>query len=140
VIAYFDTSAVVPLLIDEPGSEAAGRLWDETSRAMGIRLVYPEARAALAQARRMERITAAQLRAAVKALEERYLQLDIVEIDNSLALEAGELAETLALRGYDAVHLTAARRISDDDLVVVAGDRALLTAAKALGLKVAAIA
>jgi hypothetical protein len=37
------------------------------------------------------------------------------------------------------VHLAAARRILDADLVLVAGDRALLAAAESLGLAVAAI-
>jgi uncharacterized protein len=42
VIAYFDTSSIVPLLIEEPGSETAGRLWDEADRLVSIRLVYVE--------------------------------------------------------------------------------------------------
>ena len=56
MIAYFDTSALLPLLIDEPGSERAGRLWDEADHVVSVRLIYVEARAALAQARRLERL------------------------------------------------------------------------------------
>jgi hypothetical protein len=37
------------------------------------------------------------------------------------------------------VHLAAARQILDVDLVLVAGDRALLAAAQSLGLTVAAV-
>jgi hypothetical protein len=43
------------------------------------------------------------------------------------------------LRGYDAVHLAAADRIRDPDVVVVAGDHALLDAASAEGLAIAAL-
>jgi hypothetical protein len=38
------------------------------------------------------------------------------------------------LRAYDAVHLAAAVAVASDDLVVIAGDRALISAAQAAGL------
>jgi hypothetical protein len=44
-----------------------------------------------------------------------------------------------ALRAYDAVHLAAARRAFDAELVVVAGDRALLRAAEVLEMATAVI-
>jgi hypothetical protein len=47
------------------------------------------------------------------------------------------LAEARQLRGYDAVHLAAADRVHDPDVVVVAGDGALLDAATAEGMKAA---
>ena len=53
---YFDTSAVVPLVIEEPSSIVASRLWDEADRVVSSRLVYAEGRAALAMARRLDRI------------------------------------------------------------------------------------
>ena len=137
MIAYFDTSAVLPLIIEEPASEPAGRLWDDASRVVSVRLLYPEARAALAQARRTGRLTSRQLRSAVAELEALDQQLDHVEVTAVLATRAGELAETHALRGYDAVHLAAAEAIADADVVMVAGDRALSAAAGALGLATA---
>ena len=139
MIAYFDTSAVVPLLIDEPGSVRAAQLWDAADRVVSSRLVYPEGRAALAQANRLGRLTGRQLRAAVNELVARCDQLDMVEIDEQLARQAGDLAEAHALRGYDAVHLAAAHRVADADLVVVAGDRPILAAAISAGLLTASI-
>lgn len=139
MIAYFDTSAVVPLLVAEPGSPRAAQLWDAADRVVSARLVYPEGRAALAQAHRLGRLTARQLRAAVDELGDRYNQLDLVEIDQELALRAGELAEKHRLRGYDAIHLEAANTVRDPDLVVVAGDGALLHAADEEGLATAPI-
>ena len=138
MIAYFDTSALVPLIIDESGSERAGRLWDQADRVASVRLMYPEARAALAQARRDNRLSSTALRAAVKDLDDLAAQLDIVELTEQLALRAGELAEAHALRGYDAVHLAAAEQLYDDDLVMVAGDSALLGAGEILGFATAA--
>jgi uncharacterized protein len=137
VITYFDTSALVPLLIAEPGSPAARQLWDGATRVASVRLVYPEARAALAQARRAGRLTARQLRTAVRSLDDHCSQLDLVEVSEQLANHAGELAEQHELRGYDAVHLAAALLIDDPDLVLAAGDLDLLAAATASGLATA---
>lgn len=137
MIAYFDTSAVVPLVVDEPVSDAAHRLWMEAERLVSVRLVYPEARAALAQGRRMDRIDARGLRAAVVSLEGLLEQMDMIELTVGLAHEAGHLAEARALRGYDAVHLAAARTLRDAELVLVAADRALCEAAAVEDLNVA---
>ena len=137
MIAYFDTSAVVPLVVEEPVSDTAHRLWMEAERLVSVRLVYPEARAALAQGRRMDRIDARGLRAAVVGLEGLLDQMDMIELTAELAHEAGHLAEVRALRGYDAVHLAAARTLRDADLVLVAADRALCQAATAEDLNVA---
>jgi len=87
----------------------------------------------------MGRITRRQLRAAVDELDEVYHQIDVVGIDDPLVRRAGELAEAHGLRGYDAVHLAGAQRAADSDFVVVAGDRACLTAAAAVGLTVARV-
>lgn len=139
MIAYFDTSALVPLLVAEPGSGRAAQLWDGADRVVSVRLVYPEGRAALAQAHRLGRLTARQLRTAVEELTARYEELDIVEVDDELARRAGQLAEAHRLRGYDAVHLAGADRVRDTDFVIVAGDGALLTAATSEGMTIAAV-
>jgi uncharacterized protein len=137
VIAYFDTSALIPLLVEEPGSARAGRVWDVAEHVTSVRLIHAEARAALAQATRMGRLAPADLPAALDGLETLYGQLDLLEIDDLLVRRAGELAQDHALRAYDAVHLAAAERVRDDAIVVVAGDRDLCTAAGALGMAVA---
>ena len=137
MIAYFDTSAIVPLVVDEQSSSRCEEHWLLADRVVSVRLVTVEARAALAQAARQGRLTARQLRGAVGGLEELVAQLDLVDVDDALVASAAELAESAALRAYDAVHLAAALEIADDDLVVIAGDRALLDAASASGLAAA---
>ena len=134
MIAYFDTSAIVPLVIDEPGSELARAHWLGADRLVTVRLALVEARAALAHARRGRRITGAQHRAAVDELPDLFEQVEFVDIDEALVARAGAIAEDRALRAYDAVHLAAAVTIDEPRLVVVAGDVALLTAARAEGL------
>lgn len=134
MIAYFDTSAIVPLVVDEPGTEAAGTIGDRADRLISTRLARVEARAALARAARIGRLTSRQLLAAKPELDGLLDQLDLVDIDDELVRSAVELAEVHALR------VAAAARLAPDDVVVVAGDRALLTGAHAIGLAVATIA
>jgi uncharacterized protein len=137
LIAYFDTSAVVPLLINEAGTERCEEQWSVADRVVSVRLVEVEARAALAQAVRLDRLTASQLRQATASLTTLLQRVDFVEVSPRLVARAGDLAENHALRAYDAVHLAAAVEIGDDDTVLVAGDQALLRAAAVVGLTTA---
>ena len=139
MIAYFDTSALVPLLIDEPTTTLCTRLWNEASRVVSVRLVYPEALAALARAQRLGRLSPEQLASAVVELDAIVAEVDHVEVSAVLALRAGQLAESHALRGHDAVHLAAAMAVADRDVILVTGDVALGSAAAAVGLAVSVI-
>lgn len=139
MIAYFDTSAIVPLLIDETGSPTAGDIWDRADRLVSVRLAHVETRAALSQAARLRRISPQHLSSSVRELKDLFNQIDVIDVDEDLISEAGDLTEDQGLRAYDAVHLAAALRVADLDLIVVAGDRALLAAADAVGVSVAAI-
>lgn len=138
MIAYFDTSALLPLVVDEPASERAGRLWDDASRLVASRLVCVEARAALAMARRMGRLSAADLTAAKDDVDALVDHLDLAHVTERLVRRAGDLAEEQALRGYDAVHLATAEALTDTELVLVSGDRDLLRAAGRIGIATAA--
>lgn len=60
-----------------------------------------------------------------------------MDVDERLARTAGELAERLALRAYDAVHLAAALDIAEIDILMVTWDQDLAAAARAAGLSVA---
>ncbi len=134
LIVYFDTSAIVPVVVEEPSSVAASRLWDRADRAVSSRLVYAEGRAALAMARRTGRVDGRQLRAAVEGFELLHRQLDLVEITENLVRDAGALAERFALRGHDAVHLASARVVQDPDMVLATANGSLARAARALGM------
>ncbi len=136
MIGYFDTSALIPLLMAEPGSDHAGRMWDAAERVVTVRVAYAEGRAALAHARRLGRLPARGHRSARVAFEDIWVQLDRVEVTAPLVQRAGDLAEQLALRGYDAIHLAAAETVADPDLVFVAGDQPLVQAASTLGFAV----
>ena len=137
MIAYFDTSAIVPLLVHEPTTDHCARVWNEATRIVCARLVYPEACAALARAVRMQRLTSTQMVAATAELDDLVDQVDFIEITENLARVAGRLAQQHGLRGYDAVHLAAGVTIADHDVVFVTGDADLADAATASGLATA---
>jgi predicted nucleic acid-binding protein len=50
-----------------------------------------------------------------------------------VARRAGDPAEQLGLRAYEAVHLASLEHVGDDDALLVAADEELLAAASALG-------
>ena len=139
MIAYFDTSAIVPLVIEEVGTDIAGRMWDQAERVVSVRLARVEARATLARSRPARPHQRSAAHVSKGELDVVLAQLDLVDIDDDLVDRAAELAEQQALQAYDAVHLAAAQRVSDQDVVVVAGDRALLGAAGELGITTALI-
>lgn len=139
MIAYFDTSAIIPLIIDEASTSLCTRVWNESARIVSVRLLYAEARAALARAERLGRLTRPQLMRAIAELDSLVNEVDHIEVSAQLAYAAGELAQLHGLRGYDAVHLAAAIAVADRDLVLITGDGSLAAAAAAVGLSVSNI-
>lgn len=95
-------------MIVETGSDLVAELWGTRMRAASSILCYPEGRAALAAARRAGRLSATGHGRAREEFESLQSELLLVGIDEQLARTAGELAEELGLRGYDAVHLASA--------------------------------
>lgn len=104
-IVYFDSSAFVKLVVEEEGSDLAAALWDGCDTAVSSRLAYPEVRAALAAAGRAHRLDPDARRAAEVAWEEFWSATRAVELTETIAAHAGQLAGEYALRGADAVHL-----------------------------------
>jgi predicted nucleic acid-binding protein len=133
VIAYFDTSALLPLIITEPASDRCRTVWDAADAVLCAELGYVEAAAALARARRSARMTDDEHAESVRRLDDLWEQLLSVPIDGHLVHEAARLAAEHALRAYDAVHCAAALRSADPSLVAVGGDRQLLAAWRASG-------
>lgn len=136
MIVYVDTSAVVPILIAEPTTDTCRRIWDDADRRVSSRLTYVEAAAALAMAERQGRISAEEYDDAWSNFVEIWPDVDVVDLAEGLAATAAELARSLALRAYDAVHCAAAAEVNDADMVAAAGDARLLAAWRALGVTV----
>lgn len=136
MIVYLDTSALVKLFVDEPDTEVIARLLEDADAVFTHVISYAEARAALAKALRMQRITDEIHREYKMALEEYWRNLDLIELDWAHIRQAGEFAETYGLRGYDSVHLAAAAWLlgQTSGLVFTCFDHHLNQAAAALGM------
>jgi len=128
VIGYLDTSALVPMLINEPTSAACREFWDTAHAVASTRLIQVEAAAALARARQNGRFTGDEFERAVVQLERSVTELQLIEVDERLIQMAVDLAQRFVLRGYDAVHCAAAAQLAEPGLVAASGDKRLLAA------------
>lgn len=135
-LIYFDSSALVKLLAEEPGSDLAAELWDGCDAALSTRLAYPEVRAALAASARNHDITEAELDAAEHDWDGYWAAIRPVELTAAVERHAGQLGRAHALRGADAVHLASALAIGDPDLIIAVWDRRLHDGVRAAGGRV----
>ena len=136
-LVYFDSSALVKLVVEEAGSDLAADIWDGCDAAVASRLAYPEVCAALAAAARNHDLDQHGLEAAERAWEEYWAAVRPVELTVDVERHAGQLARRHALRGADAVHLASALAIADPELVVAVWDQRLHAGARAARLRVA---
>ncbi len=96
-LVYFDSSALVKLVVDKEGSDLAAELRDGCDAALACRLAYPEVRAALAAACRNHDLTEADLDSAEQAWEEHWAAVRPVELTVAVALAIGDPDLTLAV-------------------------------------------
>lgn len=136
-LVYFDSSALVKLLVEEEGSDIVADLWDGCDAALSSRLAYPEVRATLAPARRSRDLDEDGFGRAERSWEEYWAATRPVELTSAVEWRAGELAGSHALRGADAVHLASALVLGAQGLVMAVWDRRLHAGARAVGLGVA---
>ncbi|PWJ46850.1 hypothetical protein SAMN06264364_1455 [Quadrisphaera granulorum] len=132
-IVYFDSSALVKLLVEESGSELAADLWDGCDLAVASRLAHVEVRAALAAAQRDRRLTDEGRRQAEELWSAYWASVSPIELTASTADAAARLAGEHALRGADAVHLASLAAVGEEHCVMAVWDARLHAAARALG-------
>lgn len=131
MIAYFDTSALVKLFIDEAGSGTAEAAWYAADVRACCTVGYTEAAAAISRAWRSSRIGEKTTHDLLGDLTNLWPGVTRINVDDELALDAARLAVVYGLRGYDATHLAAS---IESAATLVAADGALLTAARTFGL------
>lgn len=123
-------------MIAEVGSALVAELWATPHPPTSSILSYPEGRAALAAARRGGRLGPVAHSRALRDFESLQGELSLIGLDKQLARQAGQLAEKLELRGYDAVHLASALA-TGEDIVFVSWDQDLRRAAARSGCAIA---
>jgi predicted nucleic acid-binding protein len=133
---YFDSSALVKLVVEEDGSDIVSALWDACDAALSSRLAYPEVCAALAAAHRNHDLDDDGFTVATRDWEDFWGATRPVELTAEVERRAGALAERQALRGADAVHLASAVAVDSPGLVIAVWDVRLHRGAIAQGLTV----
>lgn len=130
---YLDTSSLVKLYVDEPGSDEVRVLLEESDVIATSQLAYVEFRAAISRRRRERAITAGGFKAAKHDFESDWPKFAAVNMTPDLCRQAGVLAERYRLRAYDAIHLAsygqAARQLGVRNVEFSGFDRVLNRAA-----------
>src|SRR6476660_1604182 len=103
---YLDSSAAVKLYIAEPDSAQLLAALAADPVAATARVTFAEVAAALAAGTRLGRV--ADLGRAMAAFRADWAGLVVIDVDQPLVEAAADLASRYALRGYDAVQLSAA--------------------------------
>jgi uncharacterized protein len=137
VIAYFDASALVKLVKDEEGSDAALGLWSSADAVVTSQLTYAETRSALRSGVKSGTLTRANHPVAVRGLAEIWSNVLASNVDTDIGTHAGDLVDRHGLRGADAIHLSTALAARGEDFLFVTWDRRLADGALAEGLPVA---
>jgi len=139
LIAYFDSSALVKMLVSEEESAATLALASSVEQVATVAISRAEVAAALAQAARVGRLG----RAAALGAHRRFLRdrPDLIEVpvDAALIARAEQLVWDHELRAYDAVQLAAALSLQaalQGKVVLASFDRRLLQAGARAGLEV----
>lgn len=137
MITYLDTSAVAKLLLDEPGSDLADRVWDSSGQRVSSLLVLVETGSVIARIGRSMRLPPHSRRRLAEAWDERRRHIGTLEVSPDVVDLAVDLTHRHPLSGADAVHLASALVLDIDDVVLVTWDARLHAAALAEGLAVA---
>lgn len=139
MILFCDTSALIKLLISEPGSD---QMMESSLRAEAIavcRITWAEAMAGMARRQRDDPISGDDIEQARQHLIDRWDHFTIVEVSQHLVETAGRFADVFSLRGYDSVQLAASHELhsnGEQPVLFACYDRRLNQAAQLLQLEV----
>jgi len=135
MIVYLDTSALVKLFVDEPGSEEVLAWTAEAVSVACSSIGFPEAISAFSRRLRSESIGRAVYDRVLDELDRQWDDVVTVPVDERLA---GDLARRHPLSGADAIHLAAALTLLGANLPIAfcGYDERLSLAAAAEGLRV----
>lgn len=137
MILFCDTSALVKLYLLEDSSREMQALAGAASAIAVCRIAWAEMMAALARRAREFPNDADAIEVVRKRLRTDWPKYVVVEVTQALVEQAGEYADTFALRGYDSVQLAAARTLQDmagEEIQFACFDTRLGKAARMLGM------
>ncbi len=125
---YFDSSAIVKLVVDEPESDALRRFIASSghdSLASSAIAGVEVRRAAVVNSE----ATAARARL-------HLLRFEQIAVDNTVLERAAAIAPGSGLRSLDAIHVASAELLRDELTAIVTYDQRMVAAAELVGLPV----
>lgn len=130
MILYLDTSSLLKLYVEEPGtSEVQSRVELADVVATSV-IAYPEAHAAVARRYREGALTKGEFEAVLDRFRETWARFFTVLLGAPVHVRAGTLAVKYVLRGMDAIHLASYAEILDrGDAEFLSHDDRLMEAA-----------
>jgi predicted nucleic acid-binding protein len=111
MLLYLDTSALVKLFIEERYSGRVREWVDAVDVVLTCRVAYAEAVAAFSRRHREGDLRQADYRGVMQAFDKQWESFGRLEFNERAA---AQLAAKHALRGFDAIHLSAARMLMSD--------------------------
>ena len=111
MLLYLDTSSLVKLFIEEQHSDRVREWLDVVDVVLTCRVAYAEAVSAFSRRHREGGLKQADYRKVMQAFDRQWESFGRLDFDERLA---GQLAAKHALRGFDAIHLSAARMLSSE--------------------------
>lgn len=115
MILYLDTSALIKLYAEEPGTEEVRDACGRAELAAISEIGYVEARSALARRERDGSLSEQEHGETVEHLEHDFSEFYLLRrVSGEIIAQAGELVRRHALRAYDAVHLATALELLEE--------------------------
>jgi predicted nucleic acid-binding protein len=136
LIAYFDSSALLKLFLNEPDAEVALNVWNQAEQVTTSGISYLEVRAGLARAARENpaKLSRTGYEDAKRQFDQLWAQVISLTITERLIHQASDVAERYSLRAYDSLQFAAVLDVADDDVVLATTDRELERAARAAAI------
>jgi predicted nucleic acid-binding protein len=115
LILYLDTSALVKLYAEEPGSDEVRNAAREARGVAVSEVGYVETRSALARKEREGFFSTEEHDVAVESLKRDFREVYLARpVTGEVIARAGELVREHTLRAYDAIHLATALALREE--------------------------
>lgn len=105
MILYLDTSSLVKLYVEEKGAEKIKKIVTLANSIITSTLSYVEAKAAFSRKKREGGIRKKDYHRVIERFTDEWEGYYHIEVTREIYKSAGALAESYALKAYDAVHL-----------------------------------
>ncbi len=114
MILYLDTSSLLKLYLEEPGTKDVQSRLERADVVATSVIAYPEAHAALARRHREGALTKREFDAVAEDFRDTWHRFLSVILSTPVYMRAGTLVVTYGLRGMDGIHLASCVELLQD--------------------------